>query len=127
MNRIKQAWLALTGQLKPEVREVEKVVEKVSEVLVGDAVQTIYVAKSRSLEKAYRGWINSCLPEPAPTPPDWEGMAFSSCADAFAHCGTDAKVEARECFVSGNTAWLVEAASKVELVTKRKVAKGRRG
>ena len=93
---------------EPEVTLVEKRVEVVKHVPVGDGVKDIFIARSVDYEddfdsylQRYKWWMQeksfremydytekNISPEPQqPTPPSWHGHAFALAEEAFAAAG----------------------------------------
>ena len=104
--RIKQAWLALCGRLKPEVREV------VREVPVpGEAVRV------KLYHAAYevRYWMEE---KPAPK---WNGNIYLTCEQAHSEC-PGAKVTAHEAIKVGDVYFSGYTVNNVQ--PKPKITKG---
>jgi len=148
MNRLKKAWLALTDRLEPEVRVETKTETRDRLVPVGDAFVSVYRVSSKAHKAAmewfkhqeemhrlheqhvitmrvYGKYVSSKPPPVAPTPPEWQGRIFRSCADAFQAHGEDAEVEQLNAFVVGDKAYLLWGMTEADIQPKPKRPKGR--
>ena len=123
MNRFRKAWLALTGRLEPEVREVEKQVDVL--VPVSDSIVTVYQATSKEHDRALHSHLRAYMLVPFPKPPSWHGKLYWTCADAFAVGGADANVAGVSAFIGGNKAFLLGKLTATDMPAKPKRAKGR--
>ena len=118
----------ISRQREPET--VEKIVKVREEVKVyfpvGEGVVNVFVAFSRSYkasqDRHYQSATYGVWPREPPTPPEWHGKAFVSCAQAFEECGSDADVRPAKALLHEDGAYVLEFGKLVRVAPKPRIS-----